>query len=113
MTIQTVLAELRGERDRISSAIAALESLDGTRRTGESAPVKRKVSAVSRRRMAQAQRARWAKVKGQAKSATRLRLAETGKKRSRISPAGLARIRAAARARWAKVRAAKTKTAKA
>src|SRR5713101_790930 len=100
MTIQTVLAELRGERDRISSAIAALESLDGTRRTGQSAPVKRKVSAAARRRMAQAQRARWARMKNQVKPAT-------GKPKSRISPKGLARIRAAARARWAKIRAKK------
>ena len=98
MTIQTVLAELRGERDRISSAIAALESLDGsTRRTGEPAPVKRKVSAAARRRMARAQRARWARVK----SAPKL----TPVKRT-MSASARRKIAAAQRARWAKVKKA-------
>jgi hypothetical protein len=106
-SIQSIVAELIQERDRISQAIAALESIDGSTRTaghpntgGASHEVKRIVSAVSRRRMAAAQKARWAKAKS----------SPSTKRKRHISPAGLARIRAAARARWAKVRAKQKKS---
>ena len=56
------------------------------------------MSAAGRRRIAAAQRARWAKVKGQAAAP---------KPKRHISAAGKKRIAAAARARWAKIRAAK------
>jgi hypothetical protein len=64
------MAELRNELGRINQAIAAIESLDGS-----SAPkagkvpatnvpqTRRKMSAAARRRIAAAQKARWAKVK--------------------------------------------------
>src|SRR5260370_7640171 len=55
-----IISELRGERDRIDKAIQALSSLDGT---APKAFPQRTVSAAARRRMARAQRARWAKVK--------------------------------------------------
>jgi len=56
--------------------------------------------AAARARISAAQKARWAKAKGQ-----KVVPIKAGKRH--ISAAGLARIRAAARARWAKVRAAK------
>src|SRR6266496_3646313 len=92
-----IIQELRQERDRLDAAINALTSLSGnTPQTGRSSTGgKRKVSALARRRMAAAQRARWAKAKG-----------TSTKPKRHISPAGLARIRAAQRARWAKVRKA-------
>jgi len=96
MNFQNIIANLEQERERISSAIAALESLDGTQRTGESAPVKRTVSLAARRRMARAQRARWAKVKSAPKP--------TPIKRT-MSASARRKIAAAQRARWAKVRA--------
>jgi hypothetical protein len=58
------------------------------------------MSAAARRKIAAAQRARWAKQKGQ-----KVVPIKAGKRH--ISAAGLARIRAAARARWARVRAGK------
>ena len=52
--IQSILAELIQERDRISQAIAALVSLDGVgARPSTSARQGRTISAKARRRMAQ------------------------------------------------------------
>ncbi len=62
-----------------------------------------KISAAGRARIAAAQRARWAKQKGQSQPAAK----STSKKRT-MSAAGRARIIAAQKARWAKVRAEKT-----
>lgn len=51
-----VLAQLKKERDRLDRAIAALSGVGARARTG-----KRKLSAAARKRIADAQRARWAK----------------------------------------------------
>lgn len=88
MNIQPILAELKQERDRLSQAIAALESIGGgigTTVERRSPGGKRKVSALARRRMAQAQRARWAKVKSQAKATAPKRMMSAAA-RARIDP---------------------------
>jgi len=61
------------------------------------APKKRRRSAAIRARMAAAQRARWAKIKG-----TGARPAKKGKRR--LSAAGRAAIIAGTKARWARVK---------
>jgi len=61
-------------------------------------PTKRRRSAVVRARMAAAQKARWAKIKGKADS----KPAKKGKRR--LSAAGRAAIIAATKARWARVK---------
>jgi hypothetical protein len=101
--LENALQELREERSRTQSevetldhAILVIESLNGSSR--KATRPTRIVSAVSRRRMAQAQRARWAKVRGRAPKPKRT-----------ISAAGRKRIAAAQRARWAKFRAGKKK----
>jgi hypothetical protein len=66
----------------------------------EEAPKKRRRSAAVRAKMAAAQQARWAKIKGT--GATDFKPA---KKDRRSSPATRAKLRAAAKARWAKARA--------
>ena len=67
---------------------------------GESAPAgRRMMSAAARERIAAAQRARWAKQRGEEKAPRRAK--------RKMSAEGRARIAAAARARWAKFRAAK------
>ncbi len=58
------------------------------------ARVKRPMSAAARRKIAAAQRARWAKQKGALPT-------ESKPKRRKMSAEGRARIAAAARARWA------------
>ena len=95
-----IIAQLKAERDKaaqqvsaLDTAIGALSGLNSTR-----APRgRRTMSAAARARIAAAQRARWAKVKGQRK------VVAIAPKR-KISAAGLARIRAANKARWAKWR---------
>jgi len=103
--LQSVVSQLRKERTNlvnqlrhVDAALAVLGKLNGG--SVYTPPRHRKMSAAARARIAAAQRARWAKVKGQRK------VVSIAPKRRRISPAGLARIRAATKARWAKWRAA-------
>lgn len=66
MNIDQIVADLRTERERIHSAITALEGSEGSygndRRRGR-AGGPRRMSAATRARMAASQRARWAKRK--------------------------------------------------
>jgi len=81
-----LVAELR----HVDAALTVLTKLgSGSKHT---------MSAATRRKMARAQRARWAKVKGRA-----------AKPKRKMSAAGRRKIAAAQRARWAKVRAGKKK----
>ena len=73
MSLDTILAELKSERDRLSQAIAALEGVTrgaGARRTA--APAKRggrrrgRMSAEGRKRLSEAKKAWWAKRKASA-----------------------------------------------
>jgi len=97
-----VIQQLQKERDRAAREVAqldaALAALNGAagRRSGT-----RTLSGAARERIAAAQRARWARVKGttQAKPSA-------SKKRT-LSAAARKRIAAAQRARWAKVKAGK------
>ncbi len=67
---------------------------------------KRRMSRAARARIAAGQKARWARVKGKAKKASK----SAKKKDRRSSPAVRAKLAAAARARWKKARAAGKKT---
>ena len=97
--LSEVLSTLTQERRNLDLAIAALEGItsNGTSSTSGS----RQISADGRRRIAAAQRAHWAKVRGERNSGYR------GTKVARkhvISIAARKRIAAAQRARWAKYR---------
>jgi hypothetical protein len=98
--IEGIIKELQQERTRIDQAIQALSFLNGS--TPKARPT-RTMSASARRRIAAAQRARWAKQKGTGSASGTVR------PKRKMSAAGIARIRAAAKARWAKVRAAAKK----
>jgi hypothetical protein len=96
------LQELREERsvtqvrlEKLDQLISAIESLNRTGVSQNTHQPMRIVSAASRRKMALAQKARWAKAKGLAPKPKRT-----------ISAAGRKRIAAAQRARWAKLKAA-------
>jgi hypothetical protein len=90
-----IIAVLKKEHARVERQLKALTSalavFGETYTTG-----RRRMSAASRRKIAAAQRARWAKQKSQKVVPIR--------NKSRISPQGLANIRAAAKKRWAKAR---------
>jgi hypothetical protein len=106
-----VLQSLKSERDRLQKSVnrlnAAINALGGSASTGHTMSSKRPtLSAVARARIAAAQRARWAKVRGQGrKAAQKTNVSMPAKKR--MSQAARRKIAATQRARWAKVRAAK------
>jgi hypothetical protein len=106
-----VVQQLRKERDQAARTVeqldAALAALDGDshgRRTG----ARRKISAAGRARIAAAQRARWAKVRGN--GAQKQNVVRMPKKKT-MSAAARRKIAAAQRARWARVKAAQKKSA--
>ena len=91
--LRAVRTNLVNELRHVDAALSVLGKLNG----GNSYTKPRHtVSAAGRKRISLAQKARWAKAKGQAPRPKRT-----------ISAAGRRRIAAAQRARWAKVRAAK------
>jgi hypothetical protein len=101
-----ILAQLKKERDRVQQQLsglnAALAAFAGVyTNSGETRP-RRKMSARSRARIAAAQRARWAKVKGKIVSI------QARPKRT-ISASARRKIAAAQRARWTKWRANRSK----
>jgi len=90
--LDAVLVQLKQEHAALGKAIAALEGVSsyGTSPT-------RSLSAAARARIAAAQRARWAKAKGQ-------KVVSIARKKRTTSSAAIAKIRAAQKKRWAKVR---------
>jgi hypothetical protein len=98
-----IISLLKAERDKVARQLnglnAALAAFAG--KYSNAATPRRKMSSASRRKIAAAQRARWAKQKN--KRAVPIKTAKR-----RISPEGLANIRAAAKKRWAKLRPKKT-----
>jgi hypothetical protein len=91
--------------EKLNQIISGIESLNGTGVSHKSNQATRVVSAASRRKMALAQKARWAGIRKQSQSAGRTHSSAPAKRT--ISAAGRKRIAAAQRARWAKVRAGK------
>jgi hypothetical protein len=98
--LSSVLHQLEQERALLSSQLEslthALSELKGTSRNG----TRKGISAAGRARIAAAQRARWAKAKGQ-------KVVSIGTHKRTISASARKRIAAAQKARWAKWRKAK------
>lgn len=112
--LQAALAGFQLDKQRIDAKIAEVQALlDGSSPTAgasasEEAPKKRrrKRSAAVRRRMAEAQKARWAKTKGEAVPPSPA-MPEAPKAKRQISEEGMKRIIAATKKRWRKAKAAK------
>jgi hypothetical protein len=104
---------LKAEHDRltkqlrgISAALSAFGAAYGKRTTV------RKISAAGRARIAEAQRLRWAKVKGRSGHTKSVAPTNAKKPKKRtMSAAARKKIAAAQRDRWAKVKAAQKKAA--
>jgi hypothetical protein len=98
--LTSVLNQLEQERSRLASQLDglnnAISALNGTgnNRTG------RKISAAGRARIAAAQRARWAKLKGR-------KVVSITARKGTMSAANRKKVAAAQRLRWAKWRKAK------
>src|SRR5215467_4444895 len=102
--IAAVLKQLQEERSRMDQAIAALAQLNGDLGSGaRGSRGRRPLSAAARQRIAAAQRARWAKLKGGKSAAGK----SSSKPGARVmSIAARRKIAAAQRARWAKLKKA-------
>jgi hypothetical protein len=104
------------QKKRIDAQIAELRQLmTGGNAEPAATPApegkRRKVSAAGRKRMAEAQRKRWA-AKKQSGAASQAAKPAPSKAKRRISEEGMKRIIAATKKRWAAVRAAAAKTGK-
>ena len=108
--MQSVVSQLQKERTRledelhcITTALVAFGNVYMHGSPKATATRKRRtISAAGRKRIAAAQRARWAKIKGQKASIS-------VRKGRKMSPAARKRIVAAQKARWAKWRKAQKK----
>ncbi|MFY9903688.1 MAG: hypothetical protein WBX02_00835 [Terriglobales bacterium] len=116
--LQNALRELREKRDRaqmeiekLSQIIAGIESLHGAEISHKGTQPTRIVSAASRRKMAQAQKARWASIRKQSQSASAGKTATSAPAKRTMSASARKKIAAAQKARWAKVRAQQQKAA--
>jgi hypothetical protein len=98
--LTSVLNQLQQERNRLASQLQSLNSaITALNGTGNSGGRKRTMSASGRARIAAAQRARWAKLKGKKV------VSITARKRT-MPASARRRIAAAQKARWAKWRKA-------
>src|ERR1700730_2694270 len=102
-SLGNALQELRKDRsatqlrlEKLNQIITGIESLNGAGTSHESVQPKRIISAASRRKMALAQRARWAKLKGQVQSPSAAKKTTPAPSKHKISAGGRKRIAAAA-----------------
>jgi len=113
--LENALKELREKRskaqieiEKLDKIISGIESLDGLGALHKATEPSRVISAASRRKMALAQKARWASVRKQSQPAAAVAKTTSSAPPKRIMSASSRRkIAAALRARWAKIRAAK------
>ena len=112
LTPEVITAAIEGfqaQTQRIDEQISELRAmLNGRQPTAAAAPQTTKrstMSAAGRKRIAEAQRKRWAALKGASEPA----MTQPPKRRRRLSPAGRAAIVAALKKRWAEKRAGSQK----
>ena len=115
--LTSALQQLRAEQreaqlhvEKLGQAISVIESLNGTGTSRKTNQPKRFISAASRRKMAQAQRARWAKVRKGPHPAARALTGSAPTKRT-MSAAARRRISLAQKKRWARSRGQRPKSA--
>lgn len=121
MNLTNALAQFRGERKRaqeqvekFDAVIRGIESLigrNGSEATSGMTQPKHPVSVASRRKMALAQKARWAKVRKESQPAPVVKKTSTAPVKRTMSAAARRKIAAFQRARWARVKAAQKKAA--
>jgi hypothetical protein len=107
--IEAAIAGFEGQKKSIDAQIAELRGmLTGAPEPAEEAPAKgtrRKFSAAARKRMRKAQKARWAKVKGEAAAPSK-KAAKAAKPKGGITAAGRKALSIAMEKRWAAKKAA-------
>jgi hypothetical protein len=109
MDVQKIVAELRGEIDRISHAIGLLEGTPAKKRVGRppastaaNGRPRRGITPAGRRKLAEAMKQRWAQTRGATSpSAASIKMAAKPKKRGGITAAGRKKLSEAMKRRWA------------
>src|SRR5271167_2298604 len=117
--LSSALQQLRAERkqaqlqvEKLDQAISVIESLNGSGTFGQTNQPTRIISAASRRKMAQAQRARWARAKNASQPVVAIaKTAASAPVKHTMSAAARRKIAAFQRARWAKLKAQQKKAA--
>jgi phage major head subunit gpT-like protein len=112
------LQQLRAERrqaqlqvEKLDQAISVIESLNGSGAVQQANQPTRIISAASRRKMAQAQRARWAKARNGSQPIALANTTASAPVKRTMSAAARRKIAAFQRVRWAKVKAQQKKAA--
>jgi hypothetical protein len=108
------LQQLRAERkqaqlqvEKLDQAISVIESLNGSGTVQQTNQPTRIISQASRRKMARAQKARWAKAREQSQPIAVAKTTAPAPVKRIMSPAARRKIAAFQRARWAKLKAGK------
>ena len=114
----SALQQLRAERkqsqlhvEKLDQAIAVIESLNGSGTVHQANQPTRVTSQASRRKMAQAQRARWARARNGSQPIAVAKTVDPPPAKRSMSAAARRKIAAFQRARWAKVKAQQKKAA--
>lgn len=115
--LTNALQELRGERSRaqlqvekLDQAISVIESLNGSGTSRNGNQPTRIISAASRRKMALAQKARWARAgKGSQLAVGAGKTNTSAPMKRTMSASARRKIAAAQKTRWAKIRAGQKK----
>ena len=114
--LASIITQLERQKAAIDRALVALREIEGITAPGTAAPnlavtpeastrKGRKLSAVVRKRMKEAQQLRWERMRGESKKSTPA-TPEAPKAKRKISAEGMKRIIAATKKRWALKRAA-------
>ena len=116
--LDNALRELREKRsrsqaeiDKLDQIISGIESLNGAGAVHESSRPTRIISAASRRKMALAQKARWASIRKQSQPILVGKTTVPAPAKRTMSASARRKIAAAQKARWAKVKAQEKKAA--
>ena len=122
--LENALKELREKRskaqmeiEKLDQIISGIESLNGSSANGSAVSSKvtqpsRIISAASRRKMALAQRKRWASVRKQSQPAVAVaKTTSSAPAKRTMSAAARRKIAATQKARWAKIRAQQKRAA--
>ncbi len=112
------LQQLRAERkqaqlqvEKLDQAISVIESLNGLGTVAKTNQPTRVISTASRRKMARAQRARWAKAREQSQPIALAKTSAPTPVKRTMSAAARRKIAAFQKARWAKIKAQQKKAA--
>jgi hypothetical protein len=102
-------ADIKEKIDALNKELASI--LGASSPVSAKTPKKSTMSAAARAKIGAAQKARWAKVKGEKPATTAVKAAaKAPAKKSKMSAAAKAKLSALAKARWAKIKAAGKKS---